>query len=143
MSPFEGANVNTLTDFLSTTLPTIVSVEQFPAHMPFVHLCTLETTQLTADTEEEERSRHLGTYVHVLSLSFGPGTDADLIHPLTPQQKHDLTLRQSQSNSESIKMCPYSARERNDSLMHNHTATQSHIHSLKCSCILQYGLCCL
>lgn len=68
MSPFEGANVNTLTDFLSTTLPTIVSVEQFPAHMPFVHLCTLETTQLTADTEEEERSRHLGTYVHVLSL---------------------------------------------------------------------------
>lgn len=143
MSPFEGANVNTLTDFLSTTLPTIVSVEQFPAHMPFVHLCTLETTQLTADTEEEERSRHLGTYVPVLSLSFGPGTDADLIHPLTPQQKHDLILRQSQSNSESIKMCPYSARERNDSLMHNHTATQSHIHSLKCSCILQYGLCCL
>lgn len=143
MSPFEGANVNTLTDFLSTTLPTIVSVEQFPAHMPFVHLCTLETTQLTADTEEEERSRHLGTYVHVLSLSFCPGTDADLILPLTPQQKHDLTLRQSQSNSESIKMCPYSARERNDSLMHNHTATQCHIHSLKCSCILQYGLCCL
>lgn len=88
MSPFEGANVNTLTDFLSTTLPTIVSVEQFPAHMPFVHLCTLETTQLTADTEEEERSRHLGTYVHVLSLSLSAPALTQTLFTHSPLNKN-------------------------------------------------------
>lgn len=140
---------------LLRVLMSILLLTSFPQHFPL--LWVLSSSQRTCPLytcvhlkppslqPTQKKRREAGILVHTCtcSLSFGPGTDADLIHPLTPQQKHDLTLRQSQSNSESIKMCPYSARERNDSLMHNHTATQSHIHSLKCSCILQYGLCCL